>query len=68
VTETVVADPFGKMEPAVDVTSMMLEDNIRNVPEGMTMEDNPWISLFKEYGINVEYAISGSQDDLNTID
>jgi putative aldouronate transport system substrate-binding protein len=65
-TETVAADPFGKMEPAVDVTSMMLEDNIRNVPEGMTMEDNPWIDLFKEYGINIEYAISGSQDDLNT--
>jgi putative aldouronate transport system substrate-binding protein len=64
--ETESADPFGKIEPAVDVTSMMLEDNIRNVPEGMTMESNPWIDLFKEYGMNVEYSISGSQDDLNT--
>lgn len=60
------ADPFGKYESPITVTTMMLEDNIRNAPESMTMEDNPWISLFKEYGINVEYKISGSQSDLDT--
>ena len=59
-------DPFGKYESPITVTTMMLEDNIRNVPEGMTTKDNPWISLFAEYGINVEYKISGSQEELNT--
>ena len=61
-----VADPFGKFEPAIDITTMMLEDNIRNVPDNMTMESNPWIDLFKEYGINVTYKISGSASDLDT--
>ncbi len=65
-TEEEAADPFGKFDTPVTVTSIMLEDNIRNVPEGMTMDNNPWIDIFKEYGINVEYEISGSQDDLNT--
>ena len=59
-------DPFGKYETPITVTSMMLEDNIRNVPEGMTMTDNPWITKFKEYGINVKYKISGSAADLTT--
>lgn len=61
-----VADPFGKYEPSIDITTMMLEDNIRNVPENMTMDSNPWIDLFKEYGINVSYKISGSASDLDT--
>ena len=61
-----VADLFGKFEPAIDITTMMLEDNIRNVPDNMTMESNPWIDLFKEYGINVTYKISGSASDLDT--
>ena len=64
--EVAEEDPFGKYESPITVTTMMLKDNIRNAPESMTMEDNPWITLFKEYGINVEYKISGSQSDLDT--
>ena len=60
------ADPFGKFEPSIEITSMMLEDNIRNVPENMTMQSNPWIDLFKEHGMNVTYKISGSAADLDT--
>lgn len=45
---------------------MMLEDNIRNVPENMTMQSNPWVDLFKEHGMNVTYKISGSAADLDT--
>ena len=30
------------------------------------MDSNPWIDLFKEYGINVSYKISGSASDLDT--
>ena len=50
----------------INITTMMLEDNIRNVPDNMDVANNPWIELFKENGINVTYAISGSQEDLTT--
>lgn len=63
---TQAADPFGKFEPSIEITSMMLEDNIRNVPENMTMQSNPWVDLFKEHGMNVTYKISGSAADLDT--
>lgn len=60
------ADPFKVFDPPITITAMMLEDNIRNVPEGMTLQDNPWVNKFREYGINVEYTIVGSAADLET--
>ena len=58
-------DKFGYEEP-IQITTMMLEDNIRNVPDNMDVANNPWMTLFHEYGIDVSYALSGSQDDLTT--
>jgi len=60
-------DPFGKYETPITVSTVMFGQNIRNVPEGMTVEDNPWIKKFKEYGINVIYKfVASDADDLNT--
>ena len=61
------ADPFGKYEPSISVSTVMFGDNIRNVPEGMTIENNPWLSKFKEYGIDVTYKfVATNAEDMTT--
>ncbi len=53
-------------EEPVTITTMMLEDNLRACPEDTSMTDNPFYNLFKAHGINVEYVISGSAEELTT--
>jgi putative aldouronate transport system substrate-binding protein len=60
-------DPFGVYDPAIKVTSMMLEENLRGAPEGMTLADNPWVEKYREYGMEVDYKLTGTtQEDLTT--
>ena len=56
---------FGYDEP-ITITSMMATDNLATAPEEYTLEDNPFVNLYKENGINVEYKISGLNEDLQT--
>ncbi len=57
---------FGKYENPITITSMMNEDNLAAAPSDYSLEDNPFVNLYKEYGINVEYMLSGSASDLGT--
>lgn len=61
-----VKEPFDKYDPPITITTMMNEDNLAAAPTDYTLEDNPFVDLYKEYGINVEYALSGSASDLGT--
>lgn len=61
-----VKGPFDVYDPPVTITTMMNEDNLAAAPTDYTLEDNPFIELYKEYGIQVEYALSGSASDLGT--
>lgn len=53
-------------EEPITITSMMLEDNLRACPTDTSVTDNPFYNLYKAHGINVEYVISGSQEELTT--
>lgn len=57
---------FGKYENPITITTMMNEDNLAAAPTDYSLEDNPFVNLYKDYGINVEYMLSGSASDLGT--
>lgn len=59
--DTSSKDPFGKYDPAIDITFVRsidndLSSNILPKTPGETLEDNRWLKLYsEELGINVKY-------------
>lgn len=66
-SEAKQADPFGKYETPITISTVMFEENLRSVPEGMTIEKNPWIDLYREYGIEIKYDfVASNSSDMKT--
>lgn len=69
-TEAVDRDPFGKYEPAIDISFVRgIDDdyasNVMPKCPGETLEDNRWFTVYREeLGINIKYAwtVKGNED------
>lgn len=60
-------DPFGGYEEPITLTTIVPQTLTQAVPEGVTLEDNPWQDLWKSKGIHVEYtAVAADMDDLQS--
>lgn len=58
-------DPFGAYEEPITLTTIIHQTVTQAVPEGITLENNPWQELWKSKGINVEYqAVAADTEDL----
>ena len=63
--ESAELDIYGYAEP-INLTSMMMEDSLSVTDASYTLEDNPYVNLYKEHGMNVTYKLSGMSGDVST--
>jgi len=60
--ETKQADPFGKFEPAIEVTSVHETNNTYKFPEGQSIEDNVWTRGYEQdLGMKIKYLWTSDQ-------
>ena len=57
-------DIYGYDEP-IDLTCMMDTSSISVSDASYTLEDNPFIELYKEHGMNVTYKLVGKLEDIS---
>ena len=61
------ADPFGGYEEPITLSTIAFQTLTQSCPEGVTLEDNPWLDLWAGKGIHVEYsAIAADSEDITT--
>lgn len=61
------ADPFGKYDTPVTLSTITMQSLTTACPEGVDFDHNPWRDLWESMGIHVEYkAIVGDSDALSS--
>ena len=60
-------DPFGGYDTPITLTTIVAQTLTTSCPEGVTLDDNPWKTLWNSKGIDVQYtSVAADFEDMPT--